>query len=161
PFPAQLGVTGTAGTRPVGTQITEFIMPNFDVRVGMNLGLYAQDQWRIANLTVNLGVRSDMLRSFVPAQCKPADYFSPELCSPKINNVPNWKDISPRFGLAYDVFGNGRTAVKGAVGRYVVAEGTSIAQNSSPSTYLQTSTTRTWNDANRDLQPDCNLKSPA
>ena len=32
----------------------------------------------------------------------------------------NFRDLSPRFGVAYDLFGNGRTALKGAVSRYTV-----------------------------------------
>ena len=36
--------------------------------------------------------------------------------------VPCWNDISPRFGLAYDVFGDSRTAIKASVGKFVTAE---------------------------------------
>ena len=38
--------------------------------------------------------------------------------------MPNWKDISPRLGAAYDLFGNGKTAIKASLGRYVVYETT-------------------------------------
>ena len=33
--------------------------------------------------------------------------------------MPNYKDLSPRLGIAYDLFGNGRTAVKATLSRYV------------------------------------------
>ena len=36
--------------------------------------------------------------------------------------VQNWKDLSPRVGFAWDVFGNGRTAVKASVARYVAGQ---------------------------------------
>jgi hypothetical protein len=29
-----------------------------------------------------------------------------------VNGIPHWMDINPRVGVAYDVFGNGRTAIK-------------------------------------------------
>ncbi len=29
----------------------------------------------------------------------------------------NWKDLSPRIGAAYDLFGNGKTAIKGGINR--------------------------------------------
>ena len=40
-----------------------------------------------------------------------------------VGTVQNWKDISPRVGVAIDVFGNGRTAVKASFARYVARPG--------------------------------------
>ena len=31
----------------------------------------------------------------------------------------DWKDITPRAGVAYDLFGNGKTAVKASIGKYM------------------------------------------
>ena len=33
----------------------------------------------------------------------------------------NWKDITPRIGAAYDLFGNGKTALKVNLGKYLQA----------------------------------------
>ena len=39
----------------------------------------------------------------------------------------SYNDITPRVGVAYDVFGNGKTAVKVNVGKYLAAaDGSSI-----------------------------------
>ena len=95
-----------------------------------------------------------------PAQTRPAGYFVPAFNFPELNNVPNWKDSNPRIGATYDLFGNGKTAIKGSIGRYVIAEATSIATASNPANAISTSATRTWNDLNQDYVPDCDLKSP-
>jgi hypothetical protein len=76
------------------------------------------------------------------------------------DNVPNWNDVSPRLGVAYDLFGTGRTAVKASVGRYVTLEATSIASAANPANAMVTSTSRTWNDANQNYIPDCDLHNP-
>ena len=39
-----------------------------------------------------------------------------------VEDVPNWKDINPRVSVAYDLFGNGKTALKGSASRGVQQE---------------------------------------
>ena len=39
----------------------------------------------------------------------------------QVDDVPNWKNTSPRLGASYDLFGNGKTAVKASIGRYMEA----------------------------------------
>jgi hypothetical protein len=68
-----------------------------------------------------------------------------------VDSVPNWKDLSPRLGVAYDLFGNGRTAIKASAGRYMALE--SPASANDPAAAMVTSATRTWTDANRDYVP--------
>src|SRR5262249_15547864 len=126
-----------------------------------NVMIFAQDQWSLRRLTLNYGVRFDWLKGSVPAQHVAATRFVPfERDFPSVDNVPNWKDVNPRFGVAYDLFGNGRTALKSSIGRYVGLTGVNIAvQNNALNTAVN-SVTRTWNDANQNYLPDCELTTP-
>ena len=64
--------------------------------------------------------------------------------------VQHWKDISPRGGISYDLFGNGRTALKMSVARYVAPESNGTAQANNPQTTIGRTDTRTWRDLNGD-----------
>ena len=70
-------------------------------------------------LTVNAGVRFDYLNNKIEAQDAPGGRWIGPRSFDEIENVPNWKDIGPRLGVAYDLFGNGKTALKATMSRYV------------------------------------------
>jgi hypothetical protein len=74
---------------------------------------------------------------------------------------PRWKDISPRVGAAYDLFGTGQTAVKLSVGRYVAGEGTGLSRALEPVTSSTNTAFRQWHDDDGDFIPDCDLTDPA
>ncbi|MEQ1896055.1 MAG: carboxypeptidase regulatory-like domain-containing protein [Vicinamibacterales bacterium] len=142
----------------VPIQLTQWATPaHSEQSEKLNLGLYVQDQWTLRRLTLNIGIRYDYINSYVPAQVRPATKYVPEFRFSKIENLPNWKDISPRLGAAYDVFGNGKTAVKGFVSRYVGAQGVGIASAVNPANAIVLAATRTWSDANANFVPDCDL----
>jgi len=145
----------------VPVSLTQWATPSGNDAEAINAGIFAQDQWTIQNLTVNLGVRFDYLHAWAPARRSEAGRWVPARDYDKLDNVPNFRDVSPRLGAAYDLFGNGRTAVKASLGRYVQNINTDIARNNAPSWAEVTNTTRTWNDLNRDLIPQDNELGPS
>ena len=129
-----------------------------------DMGIYAQDQWTINRLTLNLGVRFDYLNASVPAQTIPAGFgegrvdglvFLPDRNFSAVSGVPLWRDINPRLGLAYDLGGDARTVLKASLGRYVGTTSTDIAQRNNPVATSINNVRMAWNDANGDLVPDC------
>src|SRR5439155_1610930 len=71
-----------------------------------------------------------------------------------------WHELDPRVGAAYDSFGNGRTALKGSSGRYVVQQVVAIATANNPFNTSVNSVSRSWSDTNKNYFPDCNLDNP-
>jgi hypothetical protein len=122
-------------------------------RLVADLGLYAQDTWTIKRLTLNAGIRFDYLNNRVDAQDAPGGTWIGPRHFDALENVPNFKDIGPRVGVAYDLFGNGKTALKASVSRYVQTSTVGTARQLNPLATSVNSTTRTWGDTNRDGIP--------
>ena len=122
-----------------------------------DLALFAQDQWTIDRITVNAGARYNHATGQTPLQVLGAGKFVPERRFEPLKNIPNYQNLSPRLGVAYDVFGNGKTALKASLGRYPDIIRTA---SGNPASNLTRTTTRTWNDANRNYVPDCELRNP-
>jgi len=114
--------------------------------------IYAQDQWTIKQLTVNAGLRYEWVDARVPAQDAPAGRFVPVRSYAETPHVPKQHDPAPRVGLAYDVFGNGKTALKYSINRYnssrTTGDANSGAQRYNP--LARTSATLIWTDLNKD-----------
>ncbi len=116
--------------------------------LGADLGIYVQDSWRIGRLTVNPGVRFEYLDGRLPEQDAPAGRWIPARKFSAVENLPNNKDIAPRLGAAYDVFGNGKTAIKGSLGRYMEQIGQSFASRYNP--MISSTASVSWVDLNND-----------
>jgi hypothetical protein len=130
---------------------------------------FIQEQWTHGRMTLQGAVRFDVASSWFPEQTLgPSKYFPTQIVFPETKGVDSYKDFTPRFGFAYDVFGNGRTAVKANYGKYLEGVGVSTNYaNSNPTLRIPTSTgpfgvqgvTRAWTDADGDFVPDCDLNN--
>ena len=148
-------ITYTAG-RP--TSVTLRLPSDRQNGINRDLGLYAQDRWTMGRITWNLGLRFDQFigesreSSVIASRLSGASTFGKcsdgkvdpgDLCA---GTVQNWKDISPRVGLAMDVFGNGRTAIKASFARYVAGQAIAVANQVNPIGALTAADTRIWTD---------------
>jgi len=127
--------------------------------VNADLGIFAQDSWAMHRMTVNYGLRYDYLHARVPAQHLAAGQFVPERNFAAVDNVPRWKDINPRVGVSYDLYGAGKTVAKFNIGRYI--SGGSLASNANPVNTSVNTATRTWTDTIANFYPDCDFSNPA
>lgn len=152
------GLTSYTFFNNVPSSLTQYAEPVlFDERLKVNFGVYLTDQWTVKRLTLNLGIRYDYFNAYVPEQNLSAGPFVPARDYAKVECVPCWKDINPRAAVAYDIFGNGRSALKFNVGRYVMADIYTVARANNPVTRAVLNATRTWTDSNGNFSPDCNL----
>jgi hypothetical protein len=120
--------------------------------VNTDLGAYAQDAWTMKKLTLHYGGRFEHFNASIPAESSPASTWIGARNFPEVKDVPNWTDWAVRFAAAYDVTGDGKTALKGNVGKYVAAQAAGFAQtfNGMSGTLTGVPQTRNWNDANGD-----------
>jgi hypothetical protein len=85
-------------------------------------GFYAQDEYRVSrNLSLNAGLRYEF--TTMPEDIYGRDSSLPDLSAaqPTIGPLyenPTYTNLSPRAGFAWDVFGEGKTAVRGGYGLY-------------------------------------------
>src|SRR5439155_7583703 len=121
------------------------------------------DTWTRGSLTLQGALRYDHSWSYYPPQqVGPTRFLPTPLKFDETPGVIGYNDVDPRFGIAYDLFGNGKTALKLNVGRYLEA---AVAGNGNygsllPISRITSSATRTWTDANGNFTPDCVLENP-
>ena len=110
----------------------------------------------MGRMTLQGAVRFDHAWSYSPEQVVgPTRFLPTPIMFPRTDGVKGYNDISPRLGLAYDVFGNGKTSLKLNLGSYLDAASNNNGNYSitNPTSRMAGSTeagrpaiTRTWND---------------
>ena len=155
----------------VPNQLTQSISPWVNDSRAAWQAVFVQDQWTHRRLTLQGALRFDRAWSWFPAQREgPSRFLPTAILIPETRGVDSYKDLSPRMGVAYDLRGNGRTAVKASLGRFLEGVGTTgTYANANPTLRLPQTTsvfgpagvTRAWIDANQSVTPDCDFSNPA
>ncbi|HEY7187815.1 MAG TPA: TonB-dependent receptor [Vicinamibacterales bacterium] len=147
----------------VADQITETINRYLILQSVRSDAFYGQEQFTLGRMTLSGAVRYDHAWSYFPEQTVgPVRFFPTAVTYPRTTGVEGYNDLWPRGGIAYDLFGTGKTSLKVNIGRYLEAAqngGTFIQLN--PTNRLSTTTSRTWTDSNKNYIVDCNLLSSA
>jgi hypothetical protein len=145
----------------VANQLTQYVHDQQNDLWMRNHALYAQQQWTRGRLTLQGALRFDRASSWAPAQQLESRFWAQPLVFAETPVVDSYKDLTPRAAVTYDLFGDGKTALKGTLGKYL--ESTVTASNyglGNPTSRIATNVTRTWTDRNNNWNPDCDLQNP-
>jgi hypothetical protein len=123
-------------------------------------GFYVQDQWTKDRLTLQGALRYEHAWSWAPAGengvLAPSQFLATPFLFPRTDGVTGYNDITPRMGLAYDVFGNGKTSLKASFSKYLQpANNEANFTIANPAGTYVSFVTRNWTDSNGNFTPDC------
>lgn len=111
---------------------------------------YVTDTWQTPKrLTLNLGLRFDRFRSYVPEMTHPVSRWNPrELQFPAQDNLNTWNNLAPRVGASWAVTADNRNVVKFNYAKYWFDPGFGLAGNLTPNSALW-NRRYAWTDPNR------------
>jgi carboxypeptidase family protein len=145
-----------------------YYLPDFGRRTITTLhGIFIQDSWTRKGLTVQGALRYDRASSYAPVDqngTTRTSFLNPApITIQETPGVDAYNDLTPRVAVAYDLFGNGKTAVKFNWGRYLAyaANDPPYTSTNPGFTVVRSVTNRGWTDSNRNYVVDCDLLNPA
>jgi hypothetical protein len=115
-------------------------------------GAFVNDTWALGRTTINAGVRFDRYQGWLPEQHQLAATTGPVSVPAKTFarvDQYTWNVAEPRFGVTYDLGGDGKTVVKANYGLYWHNPGVQLGGAGNPNT-ANKSQTHAWNDVNGD-----------
>src|SRR6185503_20059118 len=130
--------------------------------------MFVEDTWTRNRLTLQAALRYDRAWSFSRAEGNGTDVTSrfnaAAITFARTEGVNAFNDITPRFGVAYDIFGTGKTAIKFNIGHYLAPatnDSRYTLNNPAQTTKIVTTVSRTWADTNGNFVVDCDILNPA
>ena len=112
-----------------------------------NIGIYAHDSWSLKRLTLNAGIRWESYQASIGRQLSGEGRFVPARDFPG-EELPKWTGWAPRVGAVYNLFGDGRTALKFSVNKFQAAATGGLAAVLNP--VREQNVIVAWNDLDRD-----------
>jgi len=128
----------------VATQVDIYEAPNTSISGTRTMAAYAADAWQLhPRLTLNLGLRFDRHRAYLPAQTGPSGQ-----AFAAIDNAVDFNNWAPRVGGSWLVTGDQKTTLKATFGKYWLYPGSGLgaALNANASMWFRR---YAWTDPNR------------
>jgi len=161
---AQLGYRFNQGV----PNAVSYYLPDFGRRTITTIhGIFVQDSWTRNRLTLQGALRYDRASSYAPVEqngTTKTSFLNPTpITIQETPGVSSYNDITPRVAAAYDLFGNGKTAVKFNWGRYLAyaANDPPYTSTNPGFTVVRNVTNRGWTDSNGNYAVDCDLLNPS
>ena len=145
-FPSASGPVGTLSAHDDLTSISALNV----------FGAFVNDTWSVGRFTMNLGVRFDNYKGWLPEQSQLGGTNGPEtLAAQKFDqrDLYTWQSFAPRVGLIYDFSGEGRSVLKANYGLFWHNPGVTLGADSNPN-ISEKIITYNWNDANGNRRYD-------
>jgi hypothetical protein len=100
-------------------EIETYNYPVFPENNQTYLAYYVQDTWTInQRLTFSPGLRFAYERDYAPPQCHEGGTFAAAQCWDEVE-LSVWNSMVPRLHAAFDLFGDGKSVIKGGWGQFV------------------------------------------